>query len=94
MPPRVEGATYSHFAIRVPDRDELMRLSAARGVQLGQLIEYSMPHLPAYRPYAGDREFPNSLLCSHSMINLPIHPSLKDEDLERIVEVINHLSKG
>jgi dTDP-4-amino-4,6-dideoxygalactose transaminase len=94
MPPQVEGATYSHFAIRVSDRDRLMHLSAERGVQLGELIEYSMPHLPAYRQYVGDQEFPNSLLCSHSMINLPIHPSLKDDELIRIVSAVNQLPKG
>lgn len=93
LPPRVEGATYSHFAIRVPDRDLVLEVSAREGVQLGQLIEYSMPHLPAYRQYGEGQEFPNSLLCSQSMINLPIHPSLNEKDMVKITDVINRIAQ-
>lgn len=91
MPPRVDGATYSHFAIRVPDRDQVMERAAKQGVQLGQLIEYSMPHLPAYREYAGNIDFPNSLLASQTTINLPIHPSLSMKDLQKILNTISHI---
>ena len=88
MPPQIEGATYSHFVIRVPDHDRIMDQAAAKGVQLGQLIEYSMPHLPAYQKYATPDQFPNSLLCSRSMINLPIHPGLSKKDVNNIFRVI------
>ncbi len=94
MPPMIEGATYSHFAIRVPDRDRIMQQAAKRGVQLGQLIEYSMPHLPMYRKYALQNQYPNSLLCSHSMVNLPVHPGLSNSDIEDIVGVINRIGQG
>ena len=77
LPPLVEGATYSHYVVRVADRRSMMRTLARRGIQLGQLIEYSVPHMDAYRPYAGGRDFQNSLLCSQKTINLPIHPGLK-----------------
>lgn len=91
MPPRVEGATYSHFSIRVPERDQVIERAAKQGVQLGQLIEYSMPHLSRYRMYADNEEFPNSMLCSNSMINLPIHPSLLMKDLQKILNTISHI---
>ena len=94
IPPQAAGATYSHFAIRVPDRDKVMYEAAQKGVQLGQLIEYSMPHLSAYRPYAGGGDFPNSLLCSRSMINLPIYPSLNENEVGRIIHVVNRIAKG
>ena len=90
IPPRVEGATYSHFVIRVPERDRVMALAAKQGVQLGQLIEYSMPHLPAYLQYVDDQKFPNSLYCSSHMINLPIHPSLQEYELNKIITTINN----
>lgn len=89
LPPEIAGATYSHYPIRVPDREEIMKKTVRKGVQLGKLIEYSMPHLPAYRKYIGNKRFPNSLLCSQSMINLPIQPSLTDKQLTNIVKIIN-----
>jgi len=88
LPPQVEGATYSHFVIRVPDRDRVMKLAARQGIQLGQLIEYSMPHLPSYQKYALPDHYPNSLLCSHSMINLPIYPELNEKKIENIVRIL------
>ena len=91
MPPNVEGATYSHFVIRVPNRNEVMKLAAQHGVQLGQLIEYSMPHLPAYQKYSSNNQYPNSLLCSQTLINLPIHPGLNQKDLFKIIETISHI---
>ena len=86
LPPKVTGATYSHFPIRTNNRDSLMREYARKGVQVGQLIEYSMPHHPAYSSLTGNESFPNALLCSQSMINLPIHPGLTENNVEKIIE--------
>jgi perosamine synthetase len=94
MPPEVEGATYSHFVIRVPDRSLVMEVAADKGLQLGQLIEYSMPHLPNYQEYSKQNYFPKSLLCSQSTINLPIYPGLEDKKIRRIIEVVNNISSN
>jgi dTDP-4-amino-4,6-dideoxygalactose transaminase len=66
-----------------------MDYAARKGVQLGQLIEYSVPHLSAYSAYKGNREFPNSLYCSQHMINLPIHPGLKQSQIDKIISILN-----
>ena len=92
MPPDVEGATYSHFPVRVLNREATLRQFLGVGIQLGQLIEYSLPHLSEYCSIA-QGEFPNSLLCSQHMINLPVHPSLSEADRGRIVEQANRLPK-
>lgn len=87
LPPLVEGATYSHYVPRVKDRVAVMGGMKRYGVQLGQLIEYSIPHMAAYRPYVSDRdEFQNSYLCSKTTINLPNYPALTQDDLIYIVE--------
>ena len=91
MPPDVPGATWSHFVIRVPDRERVIKAAAEKGVQLGQLIEYSMPHHQAYREYSQDQEFPNSLACSQTTINLPIHPGLGDAEVDHIIAIMNSL---
>jgi dTDP-4-amino-4,6-dideoxygalactose transaminase len=73
LPPLVEGATYSHYVVRVPDRQIVVRALRCRGVQLGKLIQYSVPHMKAYASYIGEQHFSNSFLCSRRTINLPVH---------------------
>jgi hypothetical protein len=68
----VEGATYSHYVVRVPQRETTMREMENKGVQLGQLIEYSIPDMPAYKCFANGVQMANSLRCSTEAINLPI----------------------
>jgi dTDP-4-amino-4,6-dideoxygalactose transaminase len=87
LPPLRDGATYSHYAIRVRNRDALIAAAAERGVELGELIEYSVPHLESYRS-AAQGEFPVSLLCSQSMINLPVFADLGDDDVTKITAVV------
>ena len=90
FPPHTKGATYSHFAIRTDLRDQTMAYFAAHGIQLGYLIEYSMPHHPAYKVYAKGQTFPNALKCSQSMINLPIHPDLKTKHIKNIISSLEN----
>ncbi len=82
-PPLVEGATYSHYVVRVPDRECTVREWARRGVQLGELIQYSIPHMSTYlgSDVAG---FPNSLLASRHTVNFPLTPDRAT--VQRILE--------
>jgi len=88
LPPLVDGATYSHYVVRVPDRVSVLKAVQAKGIQLGQLIEYSVPHMLPYQHYAKAQHFPNSLLCSRHTINLPIYPTVQKGDLERVVAAV------
>ncbi len=92
FPPNGEGATYSHFVIRTARKQEAMAFFASHGVQLGELIEYGMPHHPAYQAYAKGENFPNALLCSQSMINLPIHPGLRGRQVEKIASLFRQFA--
>lgn len=87
LPPIVEGATYSHYVARVKNRREIRNRMRKKGIQLGQLIEYSIPHMEAYRKYK-DGEYPNSYHCSQTTVNLPNYPGLTDKDLAQITEKI------
>jgi dTDP-4-amino-4,6-dideoxygalactose transaminase len=91
LPPLRDGATYSHYVIRVPDRDALIAAAAERGVELGELIEYSIPHLQSYREHA-QGDCPVSLLCSKSMINLPVFADLSAGEATKIVGVLTKIS--
>lgn len=48
FPPIREGATYSHYVVQVPNRKEVIDEYASRGIELGELIQYSIPELPEY----------------------------------------------
>ena len=94
LPPEIDGATYSHFVIRTDMRDRLLKSFTSQGIQIGQLIEYSMPHHPSYKKYAVEKPFPNSFLCSNSMINLPIYPNLHNTDIDKIISFILRYPKN
>lgn len=91
LPPDVEGATYSHFPVRVADRDATLNHFLAKGIQLGQLIEYSVPHLGEYGA-APAAQFPNAFDSSRHTINLPVHPGLSAADRDRVVACVNELA--
>ena len=71
LPPIVEGATYSHYTIRVPNREEIKKEYAAKSVEIGELIQYSVPDLKCYTDNNSDCK--NATLCSRETINLPLH---------------------
>lgn len=75
LPPDDEGATYSHFVCRVEDREAWVRRWQNEGIQLGTIIDYSIPHLAAYRDVAAG-DFPVALLYSRSTINFPLSPEV------------------
>jgi dTDP-4-amino-4,6-dideoxygalactose transaminase len=91
LPPLVDGATYSHYPVRVPDRQATVDLFARQGVHLGEVVEYSVAHLRAYTRYAASAEFPNAQHCSGHIVNLPIHPQLADADVDRVIAVARQI---
>ena len=91
LPPAVAGATYSHYPVRVPDRAAAVAHFRARGVHVGEVVEYSVAHLPAYQRFAAGQALPHSLHCSQHMINLPVHPQLTDAERERVIAAAGQL---
>ena len=81
--PLIDGATYSHYVVRVDDRAATVELWRRRGVQLGELIQYSIPHL---RSYLGPNVagFENSLEASGHLVNFPV--DLPSDVAESVVE--------
>lgn len=92
LPPSVEGSTYSHFTIRVPDRAVILQSFLRRGIELGELIQYSLPHMNSYREYVSDlSKFPNSLQCSVSAVNLPIYRKLPASSLDELARLVTSI---
>jgi len=74
-PQLVEGATYSHYVVRVPNRRQILAEYASRGVHLGKLIEYSIPETAPYKKI--NQSYPNSYEASLSTVNFPMHKIIK-----------------
>ena len=70
MPPIIEGATYSHFVARVPNRKEIITSFAKANIEIGKLIDYSIPELICYKKL--NSRCPNAKIASESVINLPM----------------------
>jgi dTDP-4-amino-4,6-dideoxygalactose transaminase len=71
FPPIRSGATYSHYVVRVTERKQVIDEWAAKGVHLGELIQYSIPLLPEYRKRKGS-VCQRSEEASLSTVNFPI----------------------
>jgi perosamine synthetase len=82
LPPIVEGATYSHYVVRVADRPEAVLRYGDQGVEIGELIQYSVPELPCYGGSEGS--YPNSLHASKTTVNLPIYPAISSGERRRL----------
>jgi len=70
------GATYSHFVALVENRDEWIKRYLKKGIELGILIEYAVPYMPAYAKYKNG-EYPISKYYSQHTINFPNWVGLK-----------------
>lgn len=71
LPPDTEGATYSHFSAVVDDRSRWEARARIAGVELGRVIDYVVPELPAYASYRDD-VYPVSVHHSRTVVNFPV----------------------
>jgi dTDP-4-amino-4,6-dideoxygalactose transaminase len=92
MPPLVDGATYSHFVIRVQERLPWIDAMRKSGVQLGELIQYSIPEMNAYQEYA-DGQFPRSSAAAKTTLNLPVDACIGESSRERIARAMRGIAQ-
>ncbi len=87
LPPIVDGATYSHYAVQTPQKDAVMEKAIRHGVQLGEVIEYCVPTMASYEGMILDQErFPIAERFSHTVINLPLSCTI--EQAAKVVEML------
>lgn len=82
---------YHQYTIRVPDgRDEMARrLREEFGVGSG--VYYPVPNhrLDSLAAYAPGLDLPETERAAREVLSLPVHPSLSQDDLGRIVTAVN-----
>ncbi|EPD30834.1 DegT/DnrJ/EryC1/StrS family aminotransferase [Gleimia europaea] len=99
VPAVAEGAVhvYHQYTIRVVDTDRDRFMEALREeYQVGSGVYYPIPNhrLPSLAPYAPGLDLPVTEEAAKTVVSLPVHPSLSQADLDRIVEAVNALAKA
>ncbi len=96
IPPVAQGAVhvYHQYTVRVPEgRDDFVTaLREEYGVGSG--VYYPVPNhrLDSLKKYAEGLDLPETEKAAREAVSLPVHPSLSQGDLERIVEAVNALA--
>ena len=89
-PPIVNGATYSHYVLRVADPDGLVKAAVKRGIELGRLIDYCVPDMQAYRELTSNQgPFDQTRRLNASVVNLPVW--VDERQAERVVDAIKDI---
>lgn len=82
---------YHQYTIRVQDgsRDEFAAELANRGVGTGVYYPTPVHLLPSF---GEDLELPQTMQAAQEVLSLPVHPSLSERDIERIVTAVNKVA--
>ena len=70
LPPIIDGATYSHYTVRVPNREDVIFEYNSKGIELGELIQYSVAYLEEYS--SSKSNCPYSHKASTTSINFTV----------------------
>jgi dTDP-4-amino-4,6-dideoxygalactose transaminase len=86
---------YHVYAIRVPDRDEVMRQLEAKGIGCG--VHYPVPvHLQqAYASLGHERgAFPVSEQIANECLSLPMFPELTEAQIDFVIETVTETASA
>jgi hypothetical protein len=72
FPPKIQGATYSHYVVLVPNKEKIIDEYASKGEHLGELIQYVVPLLNCYKKDSNQIDYPNALKASKEAINFNV----------------------
>lgn len=95
VPPVATDAVhvYHQYTIRVPeDRDGLAH-ALREEYAVGSGMFYPIPN-HQLAPFSVDVELPETARAAKECLSLPVHPSLSQDDLERIVHAVSTLAKA
>ncbi|MGP5588303.1 DegT/DnrJ/EryC1/StrS family aminotransferase [Glutamicibacter ardleyensis] len=98
VPVVVDGAThvYHQYTVRVPEDRDGFVAALKNEYQVGAGVYYPIPNhrLPSLAPYAPGLDLPQTEKAAREVVSLPVHPSLSQADLERIVSAVNTVVKA
>ncbi|MDO5065981.1 MAG: DegT/DnrJ/EryC1/StrS aminotransferase family protein [Propionibacteriaceae bacterium] len=94
-PPVAEGAVhvYHQYTIRVPEGRDGVAKALKEEHQVGSGMFYPVPN-HRLKPFQVPLELPETERAAKECLSLPVHPSLSQDDLERIVAAVNTVVKA
>jgi dTDP-4-amino-4,6-dideoxygalactose transaminase len=95
VPPVADGAVhvYHQYTVRVPHDRDGFAAALREQYNIGSGMFYPIPNhrLPSFNV---DLDLPETERAAREALSLPVHPSLTQDDLERIVAAVNALAKA
>jgi len=94
-PPVAPGAVhvYHQYTIRVPEDRDGMAKALREEYSIGSGMFYPIPN-HQLAPFRIDLDLPQTAKAAAECLSLPVHPSLTEGDLERIVTAVNALAQA
>ncbi|MFD6700702.1 MULTISPECIES: DegT/DnrJ/EryC1/StrS family aminotransferase [unclassified Microbacterium] len=93
VPPVAEGAVhvYHQYTVRVPEDRDGFVAALKEEHQVGAGVYYPIPNhrLPSLAHFVPGLDLPETERAAREVVSLPVHPSLSQNDLERIVAAVN-----
>ncbi len=92
-PPVAEGAVhvYHQYTVRVPEDRDGLAAALRSEYNIGSGMFYPVPN-HRLLPFQSDVDLPETEKAARECLSLPVHPSLSQDDLERIVTAVNALA--
>ncbi|GHD42547.1 DegT/DnrJ/EryC1/StrS family aminotransferase [Mycetocola manganoxydans] len=98
VPPVATGAVhvYHQYTIRVPEDRDGFVTALKEEHQVGSGVYYPVPNhrLPSLTHFAPGLELPETERAAAEVVSLPVHPSLSQDDLQRVVAAVNTVVKA
>ncbi|WJM15003.1 DegT/DnrJ/EryC1/StrS family aminotransferase [Microbacterium arborescens] len=87
---------YHQYTVRIPAGRDRFALALREEFNIGSGVYYPIPNhrLPSLAKYARELHLPETERAAREVLSLPVHPSLSDSDLDRIVSAVNYLANG
>lgn len=94
-PPVADGAVhvYHQYTVRVADDRDGLSAALREEYAIGSGMFYPIPN-HRLAPFATDDALPVTEQAARECLSLPVHPSVSQADLERIVTAVNALAKA
>lgn len=92
--PRVAAGAehvYHQYTIRVGEERDRIAAALREEYQIGSGVYYPIPN-HRLLPFRSAADLPNTETAAREVLSLPVHPSLTQDDLERIVTAVNDLT--
>jgi UDP-2-acetamido-2-deoxy-ribo-hexuluronate aminotransferase len=80
-------SVFALYTIRVSDRDRVRARLDEKGIGTGLFYRFALHQHPAFRAFDG-RSLPVSEMLADEVLSLPIHPDLRDDEVDRVIAAV------